>query len=1431
MPNWVTDNSTSNTNQNQNLETDMANSSSLPTSNVAAPPHLIVDKAGPSVTLSTSMDKAEALKSNEHSVAQGLIESSKDSPIILSPDTPPESAVPQMPTALPVPDQPQNAAHTLTSLNNPNDHTSQQPANGPLPINQPVPMRSVSTSILPNGTQPYSNPSSIINSSVINESPAVPTNQLAVGSIAVSNPTTPATRLSPAIPYSFQSRDRSTVTFSIAPEYAQRTFCFTKDNHFRELTTLDILTLSASALTATDLERAIKKPSYLIELGKSLVDGYFKRSSSRHEQQQQPSTRTHQSSQNRQIQAGPSRPTSSVSSNGYSYNPQHNPLQTHHSIESVQQQQNRSRPASRQSVTSISRMNPEATPLHSPGVDSPKTIQPPEVRAIQQEFVRDLQGVEQMFGLAWERLKTASESAFDKMGNTYGNFSRSTEQLEHLKSQLAEGEKKLISSQTTVLRLTESETAARTELQNTKRKLEEEIEGRKREQGPDGPRQKVIADLQKVIADHKRLQAELQELQKTLNAETAEKNKAQAINRSLGAQLGQCATELQRVKTQQAADFSLLTAKNEKILSLEKEHGAKINQLTNKYFSEVDKLKKEIAETSRPIFGAHSTNSPKTPKSPADPAAESAKLRSLLKAKNEKFAELQERHDEELTELKTRLGKDPKEWEKEIKEKLNAQHSSAIGRLEKKVNELQAEKSQAVAIPPTPVPDEQIVLALTKILNWCESLQKSLVRSTTNNIDDPSSATSSPVLPSLAPPFDHGTNNETSQSRALLDRANDFIRDMKNTAATMLSRNKDREEKVKKLQGQVELLKVQLNAAQSDLPALRDPGTAEETNDLKVAFGKIIAWGENIQTLMGKTIEQPQTDIKPLERADKFQREMHEVFEEMQIKNKEQKQSAGSDDKQIKELEDKLQEKEKYLQANLQALLAKSTQYDETVNELTLTSRFLESVKSSLKETENELKDTEQALEEAQTGLKDVKARLGEAEKEIKAKEEEIKKKDDELKIKGEELKNKEKELIQMAEDLKNMEERLRKKEEELQEKDKYWQTMLEEARTEAVLDVDIGGKESAKQLAEMLEAKDKLMKEMNGLQMDNKKLLVQIEEQQEKIDQLQKDMENEQNNVDTAEEALREAMDRQFKQREEYVESEIQLKEAKDQRNKLKEQVQKLQEELKLSKKSVPPNTPGMSGQKIEPTQIGNAVLDTASENRKQMDQSASTNGNGKRPISRLYSSSPKISASRSSSPDIQIMASKQSQTPSQPPPTSSQHPPRNLSNTPLFLPNDEDDDRSFSQTPVTPGVSVSVQRPKKKKRVIDDSDDAPPDQGTPAPVVSISQAPSITHSRAGSVQPTHSFEPVSKEWLKKNINLCIHKKDDRVRCKLCFVNEKKAAGSKGLSMKVEQIKPLPLGMTDSEMFEHFYSHGETLRRLKDKRIREGKERASPEL
>ncbi|WWC65777.1 uncharacterized protein I303_108399 [Kwoniella dejecticola CBS 10117] len=1498
MPNWVTD--TDNSTSNSTAPATAGNHEKAPNAHFQGNATARTDVFS-AFSPATNVAKPAQSAANRLPVITASNEPRKESPIILSPDTPPQSALPQVPDPLPVLMLKSNSAQASSSGASNQNARPQQQANEAHHLKHPTPQRSVNTGVLQDGFKAYVGATPQQAAQVSYSSPSISTIKANSNSsvAATTSGVRVVAQMSPAIPFQFVIQGNQVATFSIHPEYAQRNFRFiSKDKSSRQLTTLDILNLASPSLNASDMDQAIKDPAFLINLGKRLVDAANTRDpllqspqiNSLREQQLQGSSQTSHSNPPQPAQAGPSRPTAFVASNGYSYISKETIPQSHRAIDDIQQSQLLNQPDGRQTFVENTRTTSAGTPVQSPSIAIPHPAGPPELQAILQGLAKEQQNLEQRFGRAWEEWNTAQSTSRNGIIELFRRFAQSSEEVNKLKAALVEERNKLLTSQASVLRLTESETNIRTELQEVKRKLRSEVDARKEHDETHGKEE-----------IENRLRTEIQEAQKALHAETVEKTKAQAANSTELVQLSQCTNELQRVKTQQSND---LTTYNEKIITLEKEQNEKIKQLTAQHDQQVEKLEKELHEASKPVFGVHATTSPRLSKSPADPAVESAKLRSLLKAKNEKFAELKVESDNKIAELEAQLSMASQE-SKANRAKLQSQNASTVERLEKKIRELEKDKSQLATPARAPNPDQEMTVALTRILNWCESLQKSLIRTTSISNETDTSATASPVLTPVRPPADTAAPNEAVPRKLLLDRANEFIRDMKATATTVLSRKKEREEKVKKLQGQVELLRVELNAAQtSQLSSNTSDEACSDLDDVTKAFNKIVTWGKNIQSLMGRRTDRPLETMKPLETADQFRKEMHAIFEEMQSKGKAQNRLIEEYEKSTSTLKSKLDDKEKQLQANLQALLSKTTQYDETANVLKVTYKLLEDTKQMLKDVQAQLDAAQTQAKDRQNGLIAVKTKLiatdetigkleqtivekdealAKKDRDLRKKEEEIKKKDEEMTEKNEviankneeikkkdaelevvreaikrhqeDLDSKEQELEVMRRDIKLKEESLQGKDEEMEdvrrymrskeeevkskeeevrntkaelrakckeceEKCKALQLMLDEDRAEAQMDLDTGRKETR----EMLKGQKKIIAEKEGLQAEKDELLGQLSERREEIKELKKEIEEKQATVDNAETQIREAMDKQFEQREGYVAAENELKSQRDQ---LKEAIKKLEEELKTLKQ----NSPKIKAELVFRPSAPNRHSPSSSLGRPVARNQQIINSNGKRPSSQLSTSTPasKI-AERSASPDILLFDSQPPHTPRQGLPTSSQPGHRNLSNTPLFFNNEESTDRSISQTPDTPGLSQSVQglRPKKRqKRIIDGEHD----EGTPAPEVrAIPKAASVTPSVAGSAYSVLSYKPVSDDWVKQNIGLCLHRSHGKVRCKLCFVAEKRAETPRKQDMKLEDMEPLPAGLSEDELLGHLKTHGATLRRLKIKRVREGKEEASPE-
>ncbi|KAK8849634.1 hypothetical protein IAR55_004969 [Kwoniella newhampshirensis] len=145
----------------------------------------------------------------------------------------------------------------------------------------------------------------------------------------------------------------------------------------------------------------------------------------------------------------------------------------------------------------------------------------------------------------------------------------------------------------------------------------------------------------------------------------------------------------------------------------------------------------------------------------------------------------------------------------------------------------------------------------------------------------------------------------------------------------------------------------------------------------------------------------------------------------------------------------------------------------------------------------------------------------------------------------------------------------------------------------------------------------------------------------------------------------------------------------------------------------------------------------------------------------------------------------------------------------TPLFLPRDDDDIESQPLFQAGPSVP-----PMRKRRRIDSPED-------------IASPHVLTPTGSG----TFAIDrPVKKEWIDKNLSVCIQTNRGETRCKLCFVQEKKTAVSSNKAPpRLEEIDPLPSSWTRSRIIDHVHEHQVTLRKLKDKRVKDGKEAPSP--
>ncbi|WWC92736.1 uncharacterized protein L201_007695 [Kwoniella dendrophila CBS 6074] len=1322
MPNWVTDNSSlANPNSNsieQLLPVEpISNNDTLPT-------ELPIPQSEKGVIdLTASPEKPATPSMNGHSEAQGLpqAQGSSSDNILLSPDTPNDStsddlttntqhnspssttqpqSQPNKTTTQPNPPQQQTNLLSYFGSNAPPESSSTintadvSKGNQSVTINQNNQsngfgtMRSVSSGNLQNGFKAYNGPQQ--NSSSNIQAPHSTAGYGSGSSVnVIKHHTNPAVNL-----YSFKVKGGQIVMLPIAVEYAEKRYKFLvrSTNTEQVLSTWAILNNSSSYLTLQELEAAIKDPNILLNIGRSLFEGpnatnvqWINHLTSQqvprpYGQQQQQQLQPNQQQQSPQ-QASTSRPQSFIAKNGYSYVSQQNPAQIQQSIVDLQ---NQPRPSSWQSgLSNGSNIPNSGTLAQSPTIGLGILEPPPEVQAIQQEWNRDIQGVEQMFGQAWEQMRTASNTVFNKISAAViASKTSSSGDSNQLRAKVTELENKIQNLNSSLLRLTESESQARAELQKlitgNPAAANDKIKVQQQNQILLTRLAKTEEDLRQSQANHNTQAAKVLELTSTLQVEIGKTSK------------------------------------------LETDHQKKTENLIAQHNAEIRAIKQQsadaLAKATAPVFGA---TGPKSPKSPSDPATEIGKLRGLLKSNNAKFKELDEKYNQELEDLKSQLGKDPKEIERELRIKIDKANDGKVQRLEKRMRELETEleteKGQQKAIPEE---YEPMKAALKRIVLWGESIQKKPPG--VSDQDSPTNET-----------FAHEFTEKT-----LLERANNLATNVISIAKKMKMEAVEKREKITKLEGEVELLKVRLTAAES-AQATISSSSITELDELKSALTKILTWGANIQVLMGKDIDSnDNTDAKPSEKADRFQKSMQNVFEEIRSKD----QSNEPNEAKVEELKEKITELEKNLQANLNALLSKSTQYDDTLK--------------LLEENKNNLSKVEQTLKE------------------------------------------KDEELIKIKEEVKGKDEELKAKEEELKSRQQSIQSMMDDMRTE----YEVDERKTTKDVEEITKQKDDLVSERDSLKS-------QVDRQTEDIQTLKRDVESEREKVELAETQMREAMDNQFKQWENKNETEQELKDIKEQRKKLKEEVTKLQSEIDALKKTI------KDFKDEDDIQIVSGLGSTANSS-----------------INRLKSSSSNLTPNRSgSNTPSQASAAKPSsssklQAP-KPPVASQATPPisqKRSNGTPLFFANEEEDE---AQTPSKTGNSSEVKRPAKKRKLIADDED---DEDTPGPDISVvSQAASISDSMQS--VPTH--KPVANEWIRQKVKMLTLRSGNRIRCKLCFSEEKKKKSpEEAKKFKFEDIYPLPLGFTESQIFEHVKSHTVTLRRLRDKRVKEGKETASPE-
>ncbi|WVQ95994.1 hypothetical protein IAU59_003094 [Kwoniella sp. CBS 9459] len=419
-------------------------------------------------------------------------------------------------------------------------------------------------------------------------------------------------------------------------------------------------------------------------------------------------------------------------------------------------------------------------------------------------------------------------------------------------------------------------------------------------------------------------------------------------------------------------------------------------------------------------------------------------------------------------------------------------------------------------------------------------------------------------------------------------------------------------------------------------------------------------------------------------------------------------------------------------------------------------------------------------------------------------------------------LAQKEKQLEEKLQALDAAQSELKNKEEEFAEVTAYskgLESSLDEMRAEAAT----------------LEARPRLSsgedegdtkREVDQLRSERDKLAKVVKGQESEIERLEQDVEAEREKVSTAETSLKEGMNAQFAQQAEAHKLEKDNGDLKAERNKWREEARKAQEQLRMTTKNQVDIKPDVT--EIEKTSASTKALQP------------------KPPM-------PPSAQSQISSPQSERRTLPSSQLSSAP---ASEPTRKRIAQTPLFLPGNEDDESQSkpSRQPASSQVSETVPRPgpgpaKKRRRVM--SEDGSPNieiVSLPMSRISSGAGPSATGSTVGNTAiaidrkeasaPTSegggTIRPVSREWITKNLGICIQKTSvkgsaDLIRCKLCFVNEKKAASAEGRKIDLEATEPLPTNWSRPELIDHLAGHQETLRRLKDKRVREGKEPPSP--
>ncbi|WVF68448.1 hypothetical protein IAT40_003214 [Kwoniella sp. CBS 6097] len=515
------------------------------------------------------------------------------SPITLSPDTP---ALPQMPT-YGVPQQSHYQTPAAPATPYPCQHPVNRPKSTPLPSGMSAGPSNVimpsagataagqTSNHLTNASSGPSNAGFAASSNTNSSMPVSGPSSAPTEPIALPGQSSGSSAFNEQL-YTFTTNDGKQLTTALDPAFAKKTFQLqNKNGTKRELTATQVLLHIAPSITSTDLEACLRDPNYLQTIGTYVLSSQNQIP----QQLRQASTGTSiRSAQAQKQQIGSHIAPSGVSNASLSHSRSiSSPLVRPQSL-------NGGPPSNGQASTSTVAI-PAAGSLAS------SALLGPEAMKIQEQFEQDIAMAGNSIAQGWEQIRAATSSAFANLATTLATpTTPEAEVLVQAQRRLAEEVQKTARSHRTIIRLTDSESKARVDLDEANNRVQAEIDAKTK-------LQQRIAELEKASHDSTPFLAEAQKevegLKQRLDQQTQTSHRA-------------------------VADMKIAHAKAMADLKLAHE-------------TEIKSLRAQLAVSITQAQSACSTSS--------DP--EVVRLRDLLKQRNAKMAELEEEKKAEIKEL------------------------------------------------------------------------------------------------------------------------------------------------------------------------------------------------------------------------------------------------------------------------------------------------------------------------------------------------------------------------------------------------------------------------------------------------------------------------------------------------------------------------------------------------------------------------------------------------------------------------------------------------------------------------------------------------------------------------------------------------------------------------------------------------------------